>query len=126
MKLPISETVTSDTQHISDPVQKAIEKYKNHPSIKIIKSSFGSEQHFSFESVPYVEFESYIKKMDERKSAQKSDVPTKIVKENSEIFSELLWNSFEQVLISGRFRSELQPAEITYKTNAQIKQIIGQ
>ena len=113
MKLQISETLTSDTQHILDPVQKAIEKYKNHPSIKIIKNSFGSEQHFSFEPVPFVEFESYIKKMDERKSTQKNDVPTKIVKENSDIFAELLWSSYEQVLKSGKFPSELQPADIT-------------
>ena len=51
-RLGISEdqSLLSQTTGINDPVEKAIMKYENHPSIKMIKECFGLSQ-FEFKPV---------------------------------------------------------------------------
>ena len=40
LKLPPYEDPTTNAENIANPILKAIEKYKNHPSIRIINDKY--------------------------------------------------------------------------------------
>ena len=50
LNLAIDEDLLENVNHISDPVLRAIEKYKNHPSVKAISEKYNKNT-FSFEHV---------------------------------------------------------------------------
>ena len=50
LNLAIDEDLLENVNHISDPVLRAIEKYKNHPSVKAISEKY-IKNTFSFEHV---------------------------------------------------------------------------
>ena len=69
--------------NISDPIEKAIEKYKNQPSISIIKNmvpTANKNNKFSFEPITAHDISQQIKRLDINKATQESDIPTKLVK----------------------------------------------
>ena len=74
-----------EIDHIEDPILRIIEQYKNHPSIVAINESNLAKQF-------YVERE--ILNLDVSKAPQDSDIPTKIIKMNADIFAEVLCNVF--------------------------------
>ena len=49
LNLPSKEDLLLSTTHLSDLVQIAIEKYKNHPSILTIQNNVTIDQSFSFQ-----------------------------------------------------------------------------
>ena len=64
-----------------DIVLKAIHKYSNHPSIKIIKSKVGNvEKRFKFHHIVPKEVFNKVRQLDESKSAS-GDIPVKIIKD---------------------------------------------
>ena len=73
-----------------DPVQKAIEKYKNHPSVKVISKKYDKNT-FSFRYISLDEIKKEIKNLNTKKACQDTDIPTKIVQENSDIFAEFIF-----------------------------------
>ena len=73
-------TKDSVTENIKDPVSKAILKYKNHPTIlKMQKCS--KNKIFHFEEVNMGEIETKILKLNKTNASQKTDIPTRIIKE---------------------------------------------
>ena len=64
-----------------------INKIKNHPSIKVIKSREKEQQTFTFNYVSYEEVLNEIWKLQTTKMKQQNDILTKILKENSEVFA---------------------------------------
>ena len=48
LNLPSNEDLLLSTTHLSDPIQIAIEKYKNHPSILTVKNYVTKDPSFSF------------------------------------------------------------------------------
>ena len=48
LKIKIKDDLLYDVSNISDPVQRAIQKYKKHPSIQMIKETFDNDKTFSF------------------------------------------------------------------------------
>ena len=68
-------------EHIQDPLEKIIEKFKQYPCI--IKSNF------SFSGMVKQSIESLIKTLDSSKTVQKDNIPTKIIKENMDILSNI-------------------------------------
>ena len=61
-----------------------INKFKNHPSMKVIKSREKEEQTFTFNCVFYEEILNEIREL-QNGTIQQNDIPTKILKENSEV-----------------------------------------
>ena len=49
------EDPTSNTNGIADPVLRAIEKYKSHPSIKLIKTNIENNVSFRFQEIQAIE-----------------------------------------------------------------------
>ena len=79
----VDERYLCDASNISDPIEKAIQKYKNHPSISIIKkmvSTVDKNNKFSFEPITADDISQQIKRLDINKATQESDIPTKLVK----------------------------------------------
>ena len=68
LKLPPYEDPTTNAENIADPVLKAIEKYKNHPSIRIINDSG-----FTFNQVSLEEIQKGLKSLNPSKASQSSD-----------------------------------------------------
>ena len=72
---------------------KAILKYRNHSSIIAIQSKCKDKGNFNFSEVDQKQIEKEILKLDVNKASQSSDIPI-VLKENSNIFSNFLCNSF--------------------------------
>ena len=51
LNIKAKEDLLCDVSNINDPVETAIQKYKNHPSIQIIKETVDSNKTFSFDLV---------------------------------------------------------------------------
>ena len=46
LNIKVKEDLLCDVSDINDPVERAIQKYKNHPSIQMIKETFDSNKNF--------------------------------------------------------------------------------
>ena len=82
-KLEISKFNSNDsvTENIKDLVFKAILKYKNHPNILAIQK-YDKNKIFNFEEVSFGKVKKEILKLHRTKASQKTNIPTKIIKEN--------------------------------------------
>ena len=70
-----------------NPVLKSILKYKDHPSIKAIGKISKLNSLFKFSNVKKKGNTYEIVNLDASRSCQVTDVPTKIIKENADIFA---------------------------------------
>ena len=73
------------SKNISEPILKAIVKYRNHPSIGAIKRVSHSND-FSFDIVGKEKILKEIISLVHTNACQESHIPTQIIKENADIF----------------------------------------
>ena len=85
LKISPKENYETDVGNDNEPILNYINKFKNHPSIKVIKSRKKEEQTFTFNYVSYEEVLNEIGKRQTATMIQQSNIPTKILKENSEV-----------------------------------------
>ena len=85
LKIPECPASNPIYNKISDPVLKAIMKYKNHPNIKAIERVPKVNDLFKFTNVDKTEIFNEIVCLDASKVCQDTDVPTEIIKENADI-----------------------------------------
>ena len=80
--LNISENsyIADSSSGITDPVDKAINTYKNHPSILIIKQKLENVDHFSFKEVSVSEIEKELTELNSNKATTFGNMPTKLLK----------------------------------------------
>ena len=76
---------------------RSIEQYRNHPSILAIKSK-STNTHFKFNSISKAEIEKEILNLNSSKARPDSDIPTKVIKSNSDIFTDALYSEFSRSL----------------------------
>ena len=86
LNIPQYEDPTSNTNGGDDPASRAREKYKNYPSIKLIKTNSEDNVSFRFQEIQAIEIEKELKNLDCSKASQDSDIPTKIINDNIDIF----------------------------------------
>ena len=112
--LGISEdqSLLSQTTGINDPVEKAIKKYENHPSIRKIKECCELNQ-FEFKPVTVNEIHLQIQKLNTNKSSPLNSIPAKILKHNANIFAILLQKMFNSNVAECYFPKELKAGEIS-------------
>ena len=108
-------------EQISDTVLKAIVKYRYHPSIKPIQRVAKSNNLFSFINVDKEEILNEINSLDASKAAQYTDVPTKIIKENADIFSDIIHSSFNASVNKCEFPAFMKYANVipVYKKDSK-------
>ena len=79
------------SHNIGNALMKAIMKYRFHPSMVAIKKNCNSGSSFSFSQFERDEIMPEIKNLKTNKATQSTDIPTKLIKENSDIFGDLFW-----------------------------------
>ena len=101
--------------NIKDPVLKCIVKYRNHPSILAIGEVYNKNRRlpFSFSKIKRDEILSDILKLETFEACQETDIPTKIVKANADIFANVLVSNFNDSIEKSNFPSILKNATIT-------------
>ena len=93
----------------------SIVKYRNHPSILKIGEVCHSSNaiNFSFFTVQTKQILKEITKLNFPKPGQSTDIPTKIIKQNSDIFPDFILTRFNQSVTNSIFPSSLKNADIT-------------
>ena len=106
----MSEVTTSDTNSLTS----IIEKYKDHPSITAIKNPMAEieKTNFSFKEItkPFVVKE--IKNLNSKKTSQSNDIPTKLIKEYSDIFATIIVEDFNKCMHNGTFPKSFRISEV--------------
>ena len=113
LNIPPYKDPSVNPDQFEDPVLKANEKYKNYPSIKAIKER-NINKVFKFQSISRSDIKKEILSLDSSKASQESDIPTKIIKQNVDIFTEYLFHEFEKSLFEKfEYTSLFKFADIT-------------
>ena len=99
--------------NINDPLLKAIARYRNHPSIVAIKKLCNFKSHFSFKNVQKEEILIELNNPNINKATQNTDIPTKIIKENSDIFGDFIFSNLNCCINTSSDPSLLKRADIT-------------
>ena len=103
------DDLLATVEHIQDPLEKTIEKFEQHPSIIPIIKHKSNTSNFSFRGVVKQSIESLIETLDSSKTIQKDNIPTKIIKENMNILSNIFHdNCFSESV----FPDDLKRAEV--------------
>ena len=105
----MSDPISND---INDPVLKSILKYKDHPSIKAIEKISKLNSLLKFSNVEKSEVLNEIVNLDASKSYQDTDVPTKIIKENADIFPDFIHPAINASINQNEFSSFLKLADV--------------
>ena len=85
LNIPKYHDKSVNIDHFEDPI--SIEQYKNHPTIVAIKSK-STNKYFKFNSISKTEIETKISNTDSSKACQDSNIPTRVIKSNSDIFTD--------------------------------------
>ena len=118
LNIKVGEDLLCDVSNINDPVLRAIQKYKNHPSIgkhlTVIK-------HFVLSDTIFNEIVS----LGTKKATHSNNVPAKIVKANADLFTIFVSNAFNESVISCKILSVLKLDDVTpvHKKNQGLKNL---
>ena len=105
--------IVEDTSQIFDPVEKALHKFKYHPSIMLIKDKVRLDTSFNFNEATCFEIEEEINRLNPKKASTRNSIPTKILKQNSEVCKQHLTNIINLAIRDGNFPKELKLADAT-------------
>ena len=94
-----------------DPILDILDKYKNHPSIKLIKAKNNS-QVFKFSQIDIEEVKKLFQSLDAKKAAQKDDIKTKLLKKNVDFFAKYTRDDINDSIRSSKFPNELKQVDI--------------
>ena len=80
-----------------------------------------SELSFTFQPVTKNLISNLIKHLNDKKAVQSTDIPTKLIKEFCDFFSEFIYKSINHCITEGSFIAEFQVAEVRplYKNNGR-------
>ena len=101
------------SDNLKDPVARAIEKFKTHPSVLIIKDKIFQGNNFSFTEVSQFEIEKKIENINVKKTTTHRNIPPKVLKTSAMVTAETLLQLFKQALTTGEFPSNLKNADVT-------------
>ena len=113
MAITENKALLTDDSKIIDPVQKAIKKFENHPSILDIRNNVAINSSFVFSEVNAAEMLVEINDLDDKKAGTFMNIPVKRLKEVGDIVAETLaqiWN--EEVIKNKKFAAKLKVADI--------------
>ena len=126
LKIPQYKERDPISASISDPVMWSIVKYRSHPSIIAIKEKFNSSTPFNFLFVDKEDILKEMKNLKANKATQNTDILTKLIKENSDIFADFIFENLNDSISHPVFPSALKLANITpvHKKIQKVKKII--
>ena len=104
--------INPDSINISDPIEKAISKYKFHPSILLINDKIVNQDKFSFKPISKSDIDKEVQLINPKKASTSDSILPKILKINSEVLADTLHNLFNDMLKTGNFPDNLKLADI--------------
>ena len=107
-----SYIIDTDSNEINS-VEKAINKYRNHPSVLLIKNRLKNIPSFSFNEVGLFEIERELNLINPKKATRSNGIPQKLLKSTKAICSETLKTVFNNCLIKAEFPNELKLGDVT-------------
>ena len=93
-----SYIINPDSINISDPIEKAISKYKFHPSILLINDKILNQDKFSFKAISKLGMEKQVKLINPKKATTSDSIPPKILKISSDVSADALHSIFNDML----------------------------
>ena len=99
--------------HISDPIEKAITKFKFHPSILLINDNIVNQDKFSFKPISKLDIDKEVHIINPKKASTSERISPEILNINSEVSTDTLRNLFNDMLKTGNFSDNLKLADIT-------------
>ena len=112
LKIPDFHGAVPLADNISHPIFRVILKYANHPSLIAIKDLSNTSM-FSFSNASVADLKKEIRKLAPRKATQNTNIPVRILKQNSDIFGNYICDFFNESVDKGVFPSILKNANIT-------------
>ena len=113
MNIQINSELLNDTIDVTDPVQKAIFKYKDHPSIMRIKEKYGFGDKFLFHHVSLAAIITEIMLLNNSKACPKDTIPPNVLKDNIDILACKFLHDYNKLIDSATFPINLKKADIT-------------
>ena len=98
----------------NDSLLKAVVTYRNHPSIAAIKKFCNSKSHFSFKNDQKEQILKELNNVNSNKATQNTDISTKMIKENSDIFGNFIFSTLNCCINTYLYLSLLKRADITF------------
>ena len=114
LELSQNSHITNDSEHLVDPVEKAIFKFKDHPSIIEIRKHVKNSNRFSFTNISESDMLKQIERLNTKKSGTFGNIPIKMLKEfKFEVLKPLtqIWNN--TIINNNKYPSKLKLADIT-------------
>ena len=111
LQIPRISKNISNVTDITDPVLAVIIMFQDHPSIKNIREK-NFKSVFSSTHTNEIEVKHYIRGMNIHKTCQLKDIPTRIIKMNSDIFANFICLHFNYCIDTGEFPQEFKNADI--------------
>ena len=114
LNLTCDEDFLCDTSNLSNPIDIAIEKFKNHPSIISINNNVSPSSPFVFNNVEIENMLKEINNLDVKKQGNFGGIPAKCLMMGSEeccAYLTRVWN--EEVVAKCTFSNDLKRADVT-------------
>ena len=112
LEIDVPTECLNDVQGVSNPIQAAIQKYANHPSILKINGTIEKIK-FSFNEIEISDIESEINNLNSKKANTFNCVPTKIIKEYRDVCKVPLFNIINNGIKDSMFDDGLKFADMT-------------
>ena len=110
----------------TDPIDSVIIKYQNYPSIIMINENVSFESRFKFKVVNENDIQCEILNLNSKTPGTFGHIPTKILKDSSEVCNVILQNIWNSELLEKQyFPDNLKLADVTpeYKKKDQVTQL---
>ena len=98
---------------MSGPVNKAISKYKNRPSILLIKDKIRYPASLSFKEASLSDIEKELRNLNTKKASTFGNVSSKILRASKESCSEILAELLNNTLLTSSFPTKLKVADVS-------------
>ena len=113
MGITNNHNLLSDLDTTSDPMEKIIIKYQNHPNITSINKLMAhSEFTFSFQPVTNEQITNLIRFLNNKKAMQSTDIPTKLIKEYCVFFFKFIHKDINLCITAGNVLDNFKQAEV--------------
>ena len=113
LNIPQFNQIDRKSENINNSVIKGIVKYRAHPSIIAFKENCTSKSNFNFPFVEKVNVLKEIEILQSNKATQNTDIPTKLIEDNADIFVGFISISLNKCIEQSFFPSNLKLANIT-------------
>ena len=113
--------VITNTEDLTDPIDKAITKYSNHPSIRNIRNFAHNENTFHFDKVSVEDMKIEISKLNPKKATTYKNIPPKILKATFDICADPLTTIFNDGVQEFLFPDQLKSADVTALHKSGVK-----